>query len=262
VTTESIRIRKNLSSGQRLILLIYLILFIPLFRPIVDGLDPVGYYAWARSVLIDHDLNVANEFDHYGILEHMASLTNGKLTPTGYFHNQFAAGSALLWLPAMTVAHLIARLAQSLGLSVQADGHSIVYTWWQTAETQLRFRGGMLRGLAAGLALWVRTQNAILLVALLGEAAFDILVAWRHDGLGTALKNHLPILAGLAVGYCAWLLPLMVFWRVVFGAWVVNTYRAVNPPLDWRAPHAIDILISTDRGMFTWSPITLPALIG
>ena len=49
-------------SGAFIIALLYVCLFPPLFRPLVYRIDPAGYYSWARSVLIDGDLNVKNEF--------------------------------------------------------------------------------------------------------------------------------------------------------------------------------------------------------
>jgi hypothetical protein len=100
---------------------IFLALFVPLFRPVVSVIDPVGYYSWARSALIDGDLDVTNEFTYYGMDKWVPT------TPTGYLHNQWSAGSSWIWLPAMSVVHLVLSLGARLGMSIPTDGYSWPY---------------------------------------------------------------------------------------------------------------------------------------
>ena len=74
-----------------------------LFKPWVHGADGMGYYSWLRSVVLDGDLNTANEYEHFGY-----GWIAGT-TATGYKDNPWAIGSAILWSPLFVIAHAIIR---------------------------------------------------------------------------------------------------------------------------------------------------------
>jgi hypothetical protein len=59
-------------------------------------------------------------------------------------------------------------------------------------------------------------------------------------------------------------LPQIAAWRVVFGQWLVlNPYGIVGAgSFDLRSPYLVDVLLSTDRGLFTWTPLSVLALAG
>lgn len=103
---------------------LFYVLTIPL--PRVDGMligsDGVGYYMYVRSLVIDHDLDFANEY---------ARLYSNDLetvkTPTGLTANQFAIGPGILWIPFFLVAHLTSWLLESLGVRVGLDGYGQIY---------------------------------------------------------------------------------------------------------------------------------------
>jgi len=109
----------------------------------IAGVDPVGYYAYARSLLFDRDLQFANE---YRALNAGATFTEGFLmnpdgprTATGHLPNLFSIGPGLLWTPFIGVAHIIAA---STGAAT--DGFSRPY---QTAVFMANSTYGLL-GLA------------------------------------------------------------------------------------------------------------------
>lgn len=79
----------------------------------------------------------------------------------------------------------------------------------------------------------MRYQNA----TLLSRPPLEDLV---H--LGHALRE------GAAIGF----LSQMVVWRVVFGSWVLgNPYGIAGAgSFNWGSPHFLDVLFSTDRGLF------------
>jgi len=326
--------RERLKSDRGVLVLFvfYLLAFPILFRPFIHGADTVGYYSWLRSAIIDGDLNVANEFDHFALEfdESSRAIDLSRTTATGYRHNQWASGSAILWLPLFLVAHGLTMLAHRVGAGPIADGYTwpyqfaaslastfyslgamwftyriakhyfgtfaatlasltvwfstplvfymyshplmshangafvialFVYVWWKTQASSSVWCG-VWRGLAAGLATWVRTQNAVLIVVLGMEVVADLVIAARHshDSLWLIVRRGAVTLAG----YLLLFVPLMAFWRVVFGAWVYNTYYATQGPgfLNWTAPHVLEVFFSSNRGMFTWAPITLMSLVG
>jgi len=92
----------------------------------IAGVDPVGYYAYARSLLFDRDLQFANE---YRTLNAKATFTEGFLmnpdaprTVTGHLPNLFSIGPGVLWTPFIGVAHVAALIGSS-----DADGFSRPY---------------------------------------------------------------------------------------------------------------------------------------
>jgi len=68
--------------------------------------DAVEYYSHVRSLYFDHDLDFANEFEHFGILGR-----GDKVQPTATGHRRtiFSVGPALLWLPFYATGDLVAR---------------------------------------------------------------------------------------------------------------------------------------------------------
>jgi len=140
----------------------------------------------------------------------------------------------------------------------------IVYVWWHTRDRNTTaLRNGVFIGLAIGLATWVRTQNGAFLAAPLVVAGVESIGAFRR-GTYALIWARLRQMLGVGLGFALFLLPLMLFWKHVYGAWIVNVYGLIRPPdiFDWSAPHIGSIFFSTNRGMFIWAPVTLFALAG
>jgi len=114
-----------------ILVILFVLLFPVLFKPWIHGADPMGYFSWLRSAVIDHDLNTSNEYDHYGF-----GWIAGE-TITGHKANPWAVGSAVLWSPAYLLAHGLNRLLNLAGLGWPADGYSPPYVWAATLTTTL-----------------------------------------------------------------------------------------------------------------------------
>ena len=91
--------------------------------PHVDGQlvggDGVGYYAYLPSVILDRDLDFANQ---YAVLlppgHHLLTLR----TSTGLSFNYWPIGPALLWLPFFLLAHGLALALTAAGAAIRLDG--------------------------------------------------------------------------------------------------------------------------------------------
>ncbi|MGB2592403.1 MAG: glycosyltransferase family 39 protein [Candidatus Acidiferrum sp.] len=117
--------------AERLFLVLFL-LSLPLLNPWVRG-DGVGYYAFARATLIQHNLDFTRDYQ-----EANSSFRDGRLdkngqpipefrTPTGHLENHFTVGPAILWAPFLLVAHAGVLAARAMGSTVAADGFSSPY---------------------------------------------------------------------------------------------------------------------------------------
>ncbi len=121
----------KLTRPEKLMCLLFLVT-LPLINPWVRG-DGVGYYAYARAILIQHNLDFRSDWEHANQSFRMVKLDDeGQVRPqeytrTGYINNHFAMGSALLWMPFLIVAHLGVVLYNLAGGHVAADGFSPPY---------------------------------------------------------------------------------------------------------------------------------------
>ena len=116
---------------ERWLLLIF-VLSLPLINPWVRG-DGVGYYAFARAPLIQHNLDFTADYQHANPgfrelrLDAMGQPLQDFRTSTGHLDNHFSVGPAILWAPVLIVVHLGVLAAKALGSSVTADGFSAPY---------------------------------------------------------------------------------------------------------------------------------------
>jgi hypothetical protein len=103
-----------------------------MLNPWVRG-DGVGYYAFVRAPLIQHNLDFTRDYQEANTSFRENRLDkNGQPTPkfrtrTGHIENHFTVGPAILWAPFLIVAHAGVLLARSLGSSIPADGFSTPY---------------------------------------------------------------------------------------------------------------------------------------
>jgi hypothetical protein len=312
--------------GLLVLLAVFLMLFPFLFKPWIHGFDTVAYYSWLRTVAIDRNLDVGDEFSHFGY-----GLERGR-TPTGYTYNEWAVGSAILWSPFFLLAHVLVTLADRLGFPVAADGYGApyiwavslgsaiyafigiiltyrlccalfspsvsvlatlavwlssplvfymyshpimshandtfayalyLYTWFQTREDR-SFRGALLRGATAGLCALVRQINAMFVCFPLAEFLVNGIRSWQRSHSFRECSQAAVNVATFSLAWWVVYLPQVIVWRVVFGRWIeLNPYASsANIGFDWLHPHFLEVLFSTNRGLFVWSPLLLFAAIG
>jgi hypothetical protein len=115
-----------------LIFLMLLGISLPLMNPWVRG-DGVGYYAFARALLIQHNLDFTADYQHANLGFREARLDSAGTpkelfrTPTGHLDNHFSVGPAMLWAPFLICAHVGVLFARALGAPTLADGFSLPY---------------------------------------------------------------------------------------------------------------------------------------
>jgi hypothetical protein len=116
------------------ILVILFLLTLPLVNPWVRG-DGVGYYAYARAPLIEHNLDFTHDYQAANQSfrdERIDSRGQPKpfyRTRTGHLDNHFTVGPAILWSPFLILAHGGVLFARLFGASTPADGFSAPYRY-------------------------------------------------------------------------------------------------------------------------------------
>jgi hypothetical protein len=112
--------------------------------------DGVGYYAFARALLIQHNLDFTEDYRHANEsfrsprLDESGQPKAGFRTPTGHLDNHFTVGPAILWAPFLLLAHAAVLLARGLGSAVSADGFSAPYRITMAFATALYALLGLL----------------------------------------------------------------------------------------------------------------------
>src|SRR5947208_4499123 len=74
----------------------------------------LGYYAWLRSLLIDGDVDFANEFDGHGLPGDYVPPSSYR-TPIGRRANQWSIGPSLIWSISVAPTHLLLRICEDRG---------------------------------------------------------------------------------------------------------------------------------------------------
>lgn len=261
------------------IVVIYIVLFFAhalFLQKTVYG-DGIFYFSWVRSVVVDHDINFANEYTHFGV---------------SALGNKHPIGAPLFWLPWYAQAHAV----------IGKTGYELSY----------QLLVGFISVLASisGLILLFRllTKNfprtAALLAVLSIAGATNILFYGSIDPVNSHAvsffaatvflsflftKTVPPLLTGCALGFLALVRPqdaimgilamrkqpMRVFagavlvyslqalaWYLLYGTPWTSPYLTSGESLSWWSPHFFDVLLSPTNGLFLWTPMAFLAIAG
>ncbi|MGH9714556.1 MAG: hypothetical protein ACRD5M_14775 [Candidatus Acidiferrales bacterium] len=121
----------KLSKYERILVSIF-VLTLPLANPWVRG-DGVGYYAYARALIIERHLSFEKDWQHgnesftMGRLDEHGRVLANQYTRTGHIANLWSIGASLLWTPFLVITHWGVLLCDRLGARIPADGFSTPY---------------------------------------------------------------------------------------------------------------------------------------
>jgi hypothetical protein len=158
-------------------------------------------------------------------------------------------GSSALYysLVSPTYSHATSMLVTSLAL----------YVWWRTIDQQTTRRYALV-GALVGLAALVRPQDVVFLAAPVLDAfdqarrgVGDVPRRWLRAGL------HVAVASAAAVAAFS---PQMLVWSIIYGSALLVPQGSGF--LRWTEPHLAEVLFSTARGLFTWTPVLLAAVAG
>jgi hypothetical protein len=133
------RFWRSRSNYEKALVFVFL-LTLPFLHAVVNG-DGIGYYAYLRSPLVDHNFDFASDFqDPVHDLEKIFlndHFVENPITKTGHLPNFYTAGPAVLWSPFLILTHLVVLAVGRLGWHIAPDGHSWPYLAALTAATAL-----------------------------------------------------------------------------------------------------------------------------
>jgi hypothetical protein len=133
----------------------------------------------------------------------------------------------------------------------------LTFIWWRTRHRQTAARYAVIGALVGAVAL-VRWQDAVFLAAPVMDAVSaalsgpgDRATRWRRSAI------NLLACAGAAA---AAFVPQMIVWFVIYGDPLLVPQGSGF--MRWSDPHGLDVLFSTFRGLFTWTPVVALSLAG
>ena len=244
--------------------------------------DSASYFAYVRSAVFDHDLDFADEWEHWGYAK-------APPTPTGHRPNVQSVGPALAWAPFYLLAHAYVKLGLA-GVPFPADGYSAPYRraaalgtliavglgaglLYRVAASRFGARAALL---AVGAALFASPIAYYAFVVptmahgLAFGAAAAVVWAWHRAESRPSLESW--TLLGAAIGWVAlmrWqgivcallavpLLAMQLRRRTARASWAVAAAAAgviVFSPqlLAWKVLYGRFVTLPQGRGFLDWS---------
>ncbi|MGE5140252.1 MAG: glycosyltransferase family 39 protein, partial [Rudaea sp.] len=251
------------------------------FGPIGSALLWLPFYLFAHPVALGlHALNPAIPADGYSLpyiyAISFSSLLYGWLgiilsyrLAREFVGEKIALGAALVVLFASNaVYYLYVAPAMSHANSLFASA-LFVFIWYFTRASRGRgeWKPWVLLGLSGALMTMVREQEAIfVLLPLVEQAALLTGITSpgsAHDAGRPPARRAAAAVTGLGAMGLAWFVafvPQLVVYRVLNGNFLPA--RDVTQKFTWDGAHILDVLFSNFHGLFSWTPVTLLAVLG
>lgn len=251
--------------------------------------DGIYYFAWLRSVIVDGDIDFANEYQLFGVQQPQ--------TARGLIRNIYSIGPALLWAPLYTFSHIVIRgkgfefpyqLATGLsGVFYVFTGIILIYRLLRNFFTE-RVSLYAILGIAVGTHLYfygaLDTVNSHAYTFFAASLFLSLLFAtsknWWAIGASLGLiglirmqdliyatlllpfvniKNGIKVLVSALVV----MLPQFIIWQLFHGNFLQSTYFAEGKlyfrPME---PNIAEVLFAPLNGLFLWTPLLVLATVG
>jgi hypothetical protein len=166
-----------------------------------------------------------------------------------------AAFAAALLMWAATFLHWYMVHQPTMSHAVSAFAAALVLWLWDRRREGRTTTGYALLGLAIGLAMCIRWQNALL--ALL--PAYDLA---RRAARREALAGPAAAAAALAAGLVVGALPQMWAWNAIYGAWILPYPPHGADFLRLNHPFLLQTLFSSRHGLLSWTPVLWAGYLG
>lgn len=177
--------------------------------------------------------------------------------------SRFAALVAILgiWLATNVVYYMGVSPSASHVLSLFAAA-LFVFLWWRGRNGRTRL-DWFIWGLSAGLMTLVRWQDVLIALLALFEWLANSVQRSAVSGqpsLGRRIRSALPDGLLFALGLILAFIPQMLAWQILYGAPL--TAPQGTGFFQLTRPEMLNVWFSFKRGLFTWTPLILLAVIG
>lgn len=163
------------------------------------------------------------------------------------------AAALLMWLA--TFLHWYMVHQPTMSHAVSACAAAAVLWLWDRGRDDRSTGGALLLGLAIGLAMCIRWQNALFIVLPAFDLARRAIRREPRTGVATGA-------AALALGVVLGALPQMLAWNALYGTWVL-----ADPPhgadfVRLDHPFLLQTLFASRHGLLSWTPVLWAGFLG
>ena len=129
---------------------------------------------------------------------------------------------------------------------------------WLRVRRDWSWGGVAALGALAALMAMVREQDLFIAIG----PALDYLVTFaRNARAGERSTQTMLARAGVGlVTFAVCFLPQLITYRILYGRFGPSS--TVEQKMTWTSPNAWRVLVSPENGLFFWTPLALPALLG
>ena len=169
------------------------------------------------------------------------------------------AALAACYLSLGTTIVYYSSIELSLPHGIGATSFAAFVWYWLKTYGSWNPRRWFVVGSLLGVACMIRWQLATFSVLLAMEAGLLFLQRSR-TGESFVLRKPVACLILSASGFLLGFLPQLIAWRCVYGSWLTSPIPGMQ--YHWLTPCLWEILLSEDRSLFRWTPVTVVALVG
>jgi hypothetical protein len=186
-----------------------------------------------------------------------------------YVEEEIAVGATLAILFATSAVYYM-YIAPAMSHAPPLFASALfVFVWYRTRDSRARgiWRSWAILGACGALMTMVREQEGLFIlipviesVVLIAMSANNAKMNQRLSLRSLRLKDQL---AGLATMSATWFMvfsPQLVVYKVLNGNFLPA--KDVTQKFTWDGAHIGDVLFSNLHGLFSWTPLTLLAVIG
>jgi hypothetical protein len=163
-------------------------------------------------------------------------------------------GALLTWWATFLHWYMVHQPTMSHAASAAAA--ALVVWLWDRGRARPTVSSALALGLAAGFAMCLRWQNALLLLL----PAWDALTAMRRGGREAREGCRRAALVGLAALLGAF--PQMAAWKAIYGEWLLRYPPHGADFLRLDHPYVLQTLFSTRHGLLSWTPVFWAGYLG
>lgn len=129
---------------------------------------------------------------------------------------------------------------------------SLLFFLWLRAREKDGVFDWVLMGLAGGLAMLIREQDALFLIA----PGLDLCFRLVKGDVKRALERGIAVIGAAVVVFS----PQFLAYHALNGTF--GPTQLVQRKMDFSSPHFLDVLIDPAHGLFLWTPLLIVAFLG
>ena len=139
---------------------------------------------------------------------------------------------------------------------------ALFVTIWLHAREHWTVRGAVTLGLSGALMASVREQDVFLAIGPAVDFVWGTLgrAALSDAGRASHIRRALGVAITGIIAFAVGLIPQLLAYKALNGHF--GPSRLVTRKMNWQAPHALEVLVSPEHGLFVWTPLAAFALFG